>query len=197
MSRMPGFLLCTAVVLLFQPASATPAAGPDFDPTAVRVVYDHSPQLPDGDAFLALLRMARSLDRDSAVGWIRAGTGLDRSDATDLLQTMLSAIAGLDNDLDELKTRLACPTGRSLSTGEIFEAFEAIDDAKTALAAQRLSAVKTLLGPERAPLLQQWVETTKTSVVEIKFRHSKAYEQTGADPHARLTAMCSRLMSRN
>lgn len=191
-------LLATVLFFLVAPGHAAVAPRPgnlDYDPATVRAVYDHSPDLPDGDAFLAIMRAAQHFEDQTAIVWIQSGTGLSGPEAAELLDLLRSASAAFDAEFDRRVAAMACVATQRLSTNDVYGLFEAMDDLRTALAAQYFAAIKGTAGGERSAVLDQWVSSQKLNIVEIKQRHKTAYEKAGADPLQRLNAICDRLRS--
>jgi len=152
---------------------------------AHRSSFDNSPELPDGLAFVATLRMLRAMESEEpelTVGLIETEMGLDSNSANKLADSLLAALEKFDSDESATVRETVCEYGVPKAVGDsAFELLDSMDDARAKLAERHLSAFRQTLKGDTQSRFQQWLEYRKLNIVHVTYDHKKMAELHGRD----------------
>lgn len=196
-----GPLLAAFASLITQHAFASDVASLS---DAVRIEYRASdPDVPDSIRFHMFSRTLASLnDKDPAwaIRHVRHGMGFDSSEeAETLLDIFLDAWRLYQSDYAAAAKRLTCPELNYPVDRQIYEAFDALDDAKVALMLKYLGHVRAQIGAQQSAKLDGWLKDSNNgmSFVYTQYDHERSYKLTGTEPNQRRAFFCERLATRS
>ncbi len=163
----------------------------------IRQQYAESPDLPDGVAFLTIIRSVASADVEDSDFTIRRNTGYDADSAEVLREKMISALSSYEKAFNEQSEKILCENGTPRRSGDdVFVDLEQVDDTADALADQHLAMFMAGLDDDASARLTQWIGMQKLNVVHTLVDHKELALMVGkASVDNEAAAICARLFS--
>jgi hypothetical protein len=160
----------------------------------IRRQYVESPDLPDGVAFLTIIRSIASTEEDSDF-LIQRNMGYDAASAKALREEMISVLSSYEKALDQQGEEILCVNGVPRRNGDAaFADLENIDDSADALADQYLAKFVAGMDDESAGRFAQWIRIQKQNVVHTLVDHKELALMAGkTNVDNDVAAICARL----
>ena len=165
----------------------------------VRSEIHRSPTLPIGVAFRNTLGLLDDLNEENpayALYFLQYELGFDHSDDNQasqvLLERLLDIRQTIATEVKQENHRLGCSFGIPVATGEqIYPILEAMNDTREIVAKKHLDLLLKELGKDTANKVQQWINSQKTNITQMKYNYKEYYEATGQNADARLASICN------
>jgi hypothetical protein len=179
-----------------------PGAAEELDGTertlddVVRVKYIHNSDLPDSAAFISVVGLLSSVDREIALLILQTEMEVDSAASTRILAYLLEARKGLTADIEAAQLNIGCSAGvpRVYDEG-VYAVLEDMDDTDQAIGRVHLAKLLEDIGPEMSEKLMRWIRRAKTDIGYVKFDQKKLHDRTGYTGDTTLSSLCNSLSS--
>jgi len=163
---------------------------------SARATYDHSPDLPNGIAFISTIDHLSQIEDASPEMGLRQvikHMELEAEEAQALFDQMLAALARYERAASDMEAGIFCADGAPKANGsDAFRLVEIFEDATDGLAEQHAYEFKQGLDTRTAVKFQQWLNVRKTQTVHVKLNHVELAQNTpNASIDGYLTTACA------
>lgn len=160
-----------------------------------RQKYEKSPDLPNGIAFHATLRMLDTFNTRfgpaDPAAVVAQELGLGNVDAHHFVSQALTTLYLINTDVKAQETRLACQfAGPSVDKKDKYAALQQMYDIYKAIYDHYYDQTKASLDADTGERLQQWMDEQKLSMGYFEIDFEKADQRSGRDSTDTLSKMC-------